>query len=223
MVARTDETDGGYVIANCKGQDVLSFVPPMQKHDDPEASDGSEVERATGRTSSSTPQSPPDGPRIGAAAEVRTQREQKRNTESGYGRNVRPSQTPGRMLGPRPRVPPESMGALDGSSFRRRGEGAGGYRAGGSGRWAARCRPSPLCCAAHGLAPHRPAVGRSVVRKFHWFGCSGHWQDPVRRADEGAGAASPWLRLRARRRDFAHAGRSHEEAAGVSVLADFAF
>jgi hypothetical protein len=35
-----DETEGGYIIANCKSQDVFGLMPPMQKLDGPETPDG---------------------------------------------------------------------------------------------------------------------------------------------------------------------------------------
>lgn len=46
VAAGMDETKDGYVIANCKSQDVLVIVPPMQKTDAPEAPDGRAAKRA---------------------------------------------------------------------------------------------------------------------------------------------------------------------------------
>jgi hypothetical protein len=69
MAAEMDETKGGYISANCKSQDVLSFATPMPEQDEAEAPDGAGAKRAIEQASDFTTRSSPCGPRIGAAEE----------------------------------------------------------------------------------------------------------------------------------------------------------
>jgi hypothetical protein len=63
-----EETEGGYIIANRKSQDVFGLMPPMQKLDVPETPEGSGAKR-TKRVASVSRSDSPGRPRFGPPEE----------------------------------------------------------------------------------------------------------------------------------------------------------